>query len=76
MFTLYERAKPRMKIKIDGFVTFSWEIFHSLSLQENPSCQARVSALRLFYTTRPTWNNRETLSPTLFFVTFSMQQPS
>ena len=40
------------------------KIFHSLPLQENHSCQASESALRLFCTTWPTWNGRKTLNLT------------
>ena len=39
-------------------------IFHSLPLYENHLCQKRESAVRLFCTTWPTWNNRKRLNST------------
>ena len=46
----------------DDNVSSQQEIFHSLPLHENHSYQGSESALRLFWTTWSTWNNRKRLN--------------
>ena len=46
----------------DDIASSQLQIFHSLPLDENHSCQECESALRLFCSTWPTWNNRKKLN--------------
>ena len=46
----------------DDNATPQQQISHSLPLLANHSCQASESALRLCFTTWPTWNNRKTFN--------------